>query len=357
MIVHRIRLSGVVLWTAMLAMLLLLVLLRGDLAAAHEDESIHFVASDAATYFTLYQDFYADLDLKENPALFLIGSPILFMKLAAGDLFLIQACNLLLMAVTLTVAFKCFATLRGRVVFLIGSLAFPYFLFGFLSLNKEIYAMCSAIFFASYMVRGRLTHLLAALLLAACARYYMLFAMLSLLALIPRSGGPRYRWIFALLLFISLVAPIAKSLVPEYSSEDVLEVSGVTGLIFAKIIDFYGYVLVYPIKYLTLIPLRAYSFLLASGRAGDGMEAIVSIASLVVVVLAFRILRSRRPASTLVSKLILAAFVAPITMMWSDIMHWRYYSFVYFFYLFAVVLHFVERHRALPLQRAAVLNA
>lgn len=351
------RMSTLGLGVIFCLLLVLLVMLRDELLAAHIDETIQYLSSDAATYFSLYEDLYAQVALDENPALFLIGSPILFMKLAEGNLFVIQACNLALMCLTLRVALDCFSTRRGRMAFMAGALALPYFLLGFLSLNKEVYAMCSAIFFASYIVRGKSIHFVFALLLAACARYYMLIAILSLLVLIPRNGHPRYRWIVALLVFISLAAPIAKSLVPEYSSEGLLDVSGASGLIFASIIDHYGYALVYPIKYLALIPQRAYSFLIGSDRAGDGMEAIVSIASFVVVVLAFRILLTKSSASPIVCRLIVAGFVAPISIMWSEIMHWRYFSFVYFFFLFAVVLHFVERRRLPSAQHIAPLHA
>ena len=354
---RRIRLSSVALGAAFLLLLTLLLILRSELWAAHQDETIHYLASDAATYFSLYEGLYAEADLAENPALFVIGSPILFMKLSNGNLFLIQICNLALMAISMKVAFGCLPTFRGRMAFMAGAFAFPYFLFGFLSLNKEVYAMCSAIFFASYMVRGKWAHLLAALLLAACARYYMLIALLSLLVLVPRDGRPRYRLIVALLVCISIAAPLLKSVIPGYSAEELLEDSGAVGLLFSKIVDSFGYALIYPIKYLALIPMRAYGLLIGSGRTTDVMEGVVSITSLALLLLALRIVRERKPTSPVVSRLIVAAFVAPIPIMWSEIMHWRYYSFVYFFLLFAVVLHFVEGRRSPPLQRHAVSHA
>ena len=82
----RIRVSS--LWLVALSGLLLLVLLllRASLLQAHADESIHYVASDAATYYRSYEDLYANLELSESPVLFLVGSPILFMKLADGEL-------------------------------------------------------------------------------------------------------------------------------------------------------------------------------------------------------------------------------------------------------------------------------
>lgn len=348
----RIRPSGVALWTVILLMGFVLITLRGDLVAAHDNEAIHYVSSDAATYYALYETLYAEADLSETPTLLLIGSPILFMKVAGGQLLLVQAINLIVMALTLGVAVRCFATFAGRITFLFGALVFPYFLFGFLSLNKEIYAMCSAIFFASYMVRGRVNHLVIALTLGACARYYLLLALLVLPILVPRNGPPRWLLIVGLLLSISVMAPIAKDLVPGYSGEDVTDVAGLTGRFFSQAIDHYGYALVYPVKYVALIPARAYSYLIGSERAGDAMEALVSLASLAVFVMACRIMlrKGRYRANPTTRRLIVAAFVAPMPLMWSEIMHWRYYSFVYFFFLVAIVLHSFDhkRHRSLP---------
>jgi len=342
---RRARSGSLWLWAVFLVLLVVLVVARDALLEAHADESIFYVASDASTYFSAYKDLYADIDLLESPFLFLIGSPILFMKLVGGNLFLVQLCQLALMAITLRVGFDCFSTSRGRTAFLLGSLAFPYFLFGFLSLNKEIYAMCAAIFFASYVVRGKRRHLVAALLLAMCARYYMVLALVPLLFTVPRVGRPRYGLIAALLIAISIAAPVTKALVPQYSSEDLLDVPSATGVFFSNAIDSFGYALVYPIKYFALIPLRAYSFIIDPSRTTNAMEAVVSVATLIVIALALRILTSKRPPSDLVKRLILIGFVAPIPMMWSEIMHWRYYSFVYFFFLFAVVLHSIDRPR------------
>ena len=353
----RVRLSSLVLGATLVLLLVMLVTLRSTLLAAHLDEAIDYVASDAATYFSLYDGFYSDLDLAENPALFMIGSPILLMKLWNGNLFAIQMCNLVLMGISLKVAFNCFATQRGRLAFLAGALAFPYFLFGFLSLNKEVYAMCSAIFFASYLMRGHRLHLATALLLAACARYYMLIALLVLIPLIPRDGRPRYRLIAALLVGISLAAPLVKVLVPGYSAEGLLEDSGALGPAFSKVVDSFGYAPLYPIKYLALIPMRAYGLSIGSGRAADAMEAVVSLTTIVMVAFATRILRGRKPPSAVVNRLIVAGFVAPIPIMWSEIMHWRYYSFVYFFFLFAVVVRYFDKRRSSTTPRTVSVDA
>lgn len=345
----KVRRSSIALAVCFLVLCATLFLLRDVLTAAHTNGDIDFVSSDAGNYFAMYQALFANVSLGDAPALLLVGSPIVMLKLTDGNLLPIQIAQLLLMVCSLKVGANSFATLRGRLAFIGGALMFPYFLFGFLSLNKEIFAMCSAIFFASYMSRGLLRHLIISLLLALCARYYMLIALLALVVLFPRGGPPRYRMILAMLVSISLAAPFVKMLIPGYSSEGLIDAPTFTSVLFAKIIDSFGYALIYPVKYLVLIPTRAYSLLIDPTRLANGMEGVVSIISLLVLTVAAWIMLSRKPTTVLVKRLILMALVAPIPIMWTEIMHWRYFSFVYFFFLFAIVLHYVDQPRKLLL--------
>ena len=319
-----------------------LVLTRGVVSDAHQNQTISYFSSDGANYLELYTTFYHDLDLEDNLALFMIGSPILFMKFANGELAIVQAMNLALMAWSLAVGMNCFKSGLGRRLFLAGSLLFPYFLFGFISLNKEIYGMASAIFLSSYMLRGKRCHLAVALLLAACSRYYMLAAVVMVLVTIPRKGAPQFLLMILVLLGLTILAPLTKEVIPGYSSDNLLEDSGGAGQVFAWVIDHYGYAIAYPAKYLALIPMRAYGFLQGSERSADGMEAVVSILTLCLLALAAKAWCQRRQINSHVKRLILAACVAPVPIMWTEIMHWRYYSFVYFLFLPAVILHFAE---------------
>jgi hypothetical protein len=341
----KVRVSNLALAVVFCALLGFLLIFKDGLAAAHIDGMIDYVSADAMNYYELYETLFSDVPIGEAPALILVGSPIVLMKLADGNLFPIQLLQLILMMWTLKVGADSFDTMRGRAAFITGTLLFPYFLVGFMALNKEIYAMCGAIFFASYMVRGNWRHLLIALTLAMCARYYMLLALLAMVFLIPRSGPPRYRLILALLVVISLAAPFVKMLVPGYSSEGLIEGPGGSSAVFARIIDSFGYALIYPVKYLALIPTRAYSLLIEPERLANWIEAMVSLISMAAVAVGASVLLLRKPASPLVKRLIVLGMVAPIPIMWTEIMHWRYFSFVYFFFLFAIVLHFVDEPR------------
>lgn len=336
----RIRISTVWLAMALLALLAVWYVAKDNLREAHLDDTIYYFASDAPVYLNAYEVLYADATLAERPELFLVGSPILFMKLAGGNLSIVLFCQLLLMAISLRVGCNCFRMQRGRNAFMLGAFVFPYFLFGFVSLNKEVFAMCSAIFFSSYMIRGKWAHAVIALVLAMCARYYMLAALLSLFFFVPRTREPRLGWVVATLLAISIMAPIAKNLIPQYSSEGLLDAPGFAGILFSQVIDSFGYIVIYPIKYLALIPLRAYSYVIDPTRLANAMEGWVSIMTFAVLIPSLLLLRHKRKVDPIVRRLIIAALVAPVLLMWSEIMHWRYYSFVYFFLLFALVLHY-----------------
>jgi hypothetical protein len=341
----KIRISSLLFGVFFFLMLVILLAFRKALFEIHGTEIIDYFSSDAGNYFRAYQTLFLNVNLTEAPDLLLVGSPILFMNVVDGNLLLIQLWQLMLMCVSIKVGVDCFHTMRGRICFIMGSLVFPYFLFGFLSLNKEVYAMCATIFFSSYYLRGKWSHLFVALILAMIARYYMLIAFLMLFYLIPRLSKPRYWLILALLITISIAAPLVKSHIPGYSSEGLLEAPSRIGGISSGIIDSYGYWLFYPVKYFILIPMRAYSFFIDSTRNANAMEALVSILSLFMVILALYIVLIKKRIRPIVGKLILLGFVAPMPIMWTEIMHWRYYSFVYFFFMFALILHFVERHQ------------
>ncbi len=341
----RVRASTVALLFCFAAMAMFLGWQAPELPAAHEDESIQYVSSDAATYYAQYRDVWAGVALEDDPTLLLNGTPIVLMKLTGGNLMPILFANLLLMLCALRAAMRAFDSGRARWAILLGALVFPYFLFGFLSLNKEVYAMCSALFFLSWYLRGSLRHLAFALMLALAARYYMLLAMLFVVVVFPRTRPPRYWVAWASLAAISALAPIVKSRIPGYSSEGLLDGAGATSLLFANMIDNHLYIFVYPIKYLVLVPTRLYSLTIGLGRSADLMESIVSALTVLVLVGALGLLALRLNASDCARRLTWMAICAPIPLMWTEIGHWRYFSYVYFFLLAAMIVHTEQRRR------------
>lgn len=333
----KVTASGALLVVIFLIFLVCLFGARDYLLAAHVDGSAIYFSSDGPEYYREYIKTYHSVDIFKTWEVFLRTSPILLMILTDGDLFPIQLFNLAIMFVAMRVALSCLETFEGRIIFLASSLLFPYYVLGFLSLNKEVYAMCAALFYASYMIRGRLLHLLLAFVLALTARYYMVASLLMLFVTVPRRGKPHWLMILGALLAISVVAPIMKSLVPQYSSEGLLDSSGATAVLLDRIVSNYGYFLLYPFKYILLLVTRPYAFL--SGSTHDAIGAIVSLWSLAALGIVLWLWFSGQRLEPIVKRLIVAGLVAPIPMMWSEIMHWRYHSYVSFFFLFAILLH------------------
>ncbi|MFS2023592.1 hypothetical protein [Massilia sp. CT11-137] len=343
-----VRISHLVLGTAFILLAFILWATSDALFAAHTNGLIYYFSSDGGEYFRLYDMLYADVELLDSPTLFMVGSPILMLKLAEGNLWIVQLVNLTVMACTLWTAVDCLPDFRSRIRFVIGTLLFPYFLFGFLALNKEVYAMSSAIMLCVYYSAGKRRHLFLALLLGGIARYYMLLSILFVIVAVPRAKPVRYWVVIGAALAISFLGPIVKSLIPSYSKDEVLDVAGLTGVIFTAMIDHGAYFIAYPIKYLFLLPQRLYSWFIDPTRKSNTMEACVSLITMFVMFRIALLVPSRRFRSSPLFRYIVIGAIAPLPMMWSDIMHWRYFSFVYFFYLFALVQYRTVSPKAEP---------
>lgn len=78
----RVRRSSIVLVT-LLGLLALLLALRDVLHQAHIDESILYFSSDGSVHDEWYDTVYGDSNVLETLALFVRGSPILFMTLTS----------------------------------------------------------------------------------------------------------------------------------------------------------------------------------------------------------------------------------------------------------------------------------
>ncbi len=185
----------------------------------------------------------------------------------------------------------------------------------------------------------------------------MVASILFIFCVFPRDKRPRYWLAVASLLGISFIGPMVKGHIPGYSAgEQILDSAGRAGALFAHIIDWYGYALLYPFKYFLLIPMRIWSLVSGLGRAQDPMEAFVSVVTLGIIFCAVVVfVRSKGDSidRLRIRNLVMMGFLAPIPIMWTEITHWRYYSFVYFFFLFAIALRFRRRQLAHPAQPAS----
>lgn len=304
--------------------------------AAHEDGRILEFLSDATVYYKHYQERYTGLDALSNWTVFLRASPVLLMILFHGNLLWVQLLNASIMMFSLLVSQRCFERVETKIFYILACLIFPYFSFGFLGLNKEVYALSSAMLFAAYLKSGSLRIFLLSLLLALMARYYMVAPLIMLALTFPKGRAPRFYIPGLALVLISLIGPVAKSFVPQYSYLNLIDGSGKTAYILSFVIDNFGYTFIYPIKYIVLLLVRPFGFLFAGN--GDAVGAVVSLLSAAALAVSLSLTLRPLKAPQYVGIFVLAGMLAPIPMMWSEIMHWRYYSFVYIFFLFSICL-------------------
>ncbi|MGQ3076554.1 MULTISPECIES: hypothetical protein [Rhizobium/Agrobacterium group] len=315
-----------------------IVFLTSDVVkAGHADGRILAYLSDATVYHKHYVDRFANAGVLENWTTFLRASPILMMMLFDGKIILVQLLNALVMMICLLASQRCFKTERVKFLYLFFCMVFPYFSFGFLGLNKEVYAMSSAMLYSVFIVSGAKRFLIASLVLALMARYYMLAPLIMLMLIFPRHRPPRYYLAGLSLVLVSIIGPLAKTMVPEYSYANLLEGSGRTAVIFSTLIDNFGYAAIYPIKYMILILVRPFGFFFAGN--GDSVGAVVSVLSCIAGALAIYVFAKAKRNHREIGLFVLAGLLAPIPLMWSEIMHWRYYSFVYFFFIFAICIY------------------
>ena len=332
----RFDLGKIVLNLVFLILIVIAYLSRDWIYQAHIDETIKYLSSDGYVYFRAFDERFRNVDLAEDWYSLRRSSPAALLILAEGNLFAVQMLNLALMYLTMRTAIGSLSTNVGKMTFLFCSLVFPYYAFGFLSLNKEVYAMCSAIFFGIYLIRQKFVYFLISLLLAATARYFMIASILMLFLIIPRRKEPRFFLALMILVGISLVAPVIRGLVPDYTAENLTDTGGASSVFFDTIVQNYGYAFLYPFKYVMMMLLRPYGYLI--GSTHDAIGAAVSALSFVAAGIVAWMWLGKRTLTPLVRRLAMAGVVAPIPIMWSEITHWRYYSFVYFFFLFAIIL-------------------
>lgn len=323
---------------------ILLYAFDGALTAAYDNHDIAYFAADAPVYYEFYT-LFGDKELSENLWLLLNGFPVIQVLVANGSIFIISIFNLIVAFVAITAWVGSF-TKRGSTFYsMLAVLIFPYLSLGFFSLNKEVFVMSSILLFVRYWLRGGYGYLFMAFVVAWMGRYHMAVVIVFLFAIFPRDGSPRIHLAIATLLAISIAAPFLKPLIPGYSSEGLIDESvGVMMKLFIDSVDSYLYFLIYPFKFLALAIFRFYGvFVAANADSANSlfMESYISLLSIAIIAYSFWLYMVRRKSLCYASKvLFLMAFLSPIPILWSDIGHWRYYSFTYFLFIAGLIVHF-----------------
>lgn len=324
----------------------LTVFLYGDqIHQLHQNGDIYWISSDGAQYLKNHLVDLKGVSFSDRPSLFLTAMPIFLFRAFGNDFTPVLMVNLLVLLGSILVLVSEFKKLESRLLFAAFAIAFPYAFFAPFSLNKEVFTVGAILMFLKYFSSGSWRYFILSVLLAFFARYYMVASILFLALAFPRNFKIRYWVIAAGFLFFS-VAVKFKNLVPGYSiaDENYYLNAGFLSSYFKFCTDLGFYWLIYIPKYVALMISKLWLLLISddiSIRRFDAIEIFVSFFSTVAFLLATSFVFAR--SSEKYRKLFIMGILAPMPFMWADIFHWRYYSFVYFIFLFALVYHYEKR--------------
>lgn len=327
------------LWIYALFCLFVIYFLGDKLYRMHVDKTIYWISSDGSQYLKNLQDFEG-ISFAQVPSLFLTAMPIFLIRIFGNSFKILFLFNLLVLTYSLWSTSSLFRSATYRNAFLFLALVFPYTLFSPFSVNKEVFMVSSCLMFITYWVRGRFIDLLLSLVFAFLARYYMVGALLFLWVAFPRVYSPRI-WIVLSTLILCSLGLYFKHFVPGYSpgDADYYAEAGRISSFFNYCVDNGMYWVIYIPKFIILMMSKTWSLLLTSDfmdRKFDVAEGFVSVMSLIVFLGAFLMLLLRK-VSRPFGYLFFMGLVAPLPLMWTEIFHWRYFSYVYFIFLFAIM--------------------
>lgn len=327
--------SSSILFLFFLALLLTLVLISDSIKQWHLDGSIYWIASDAPVYYKAleiftFEEFFSNWIYFTN--LFLVFNVQLI-----GDLTLYLILVMIVCLFIIRYSLK-FIEPKYRLFYLFLLLIFPYSNITFFSINKEVFMFYSVVLFCCYYLNKSTMILIFALLLAFCARSYLMISLILMLFIFPVKHKPRW----SLLLFIMVVLSISPLIISQFVgfSNNLLdgEIGG-AAIVFSSLIREGLYIIVYPFKYLILMLSKTYQAFNVgfdfSNRPQDLHESLVSFFTVAVFVYSLYIYIFKRKFAD--TRFFYLALFSPLLLLFSDIFHWRYSAFVYVFYVFYII--------------------
>lgn len=306
----------------------------------HVNGLIYWISSDAPVYYNS-AEIYSIEDFLENPHYFLNLMPVFIYNMVGGLL------NYLIF-VSILGFFIFFYSLefidkRFRVIYLIVLIIFPYTSLTYFSINKEIFAFLSAILLACYYNKQVVYILFFSLVLAFFARSYLLLTYVLMLFLFPVNGSRKPRWNFLLLFFLCIsIVPFLISSFVGFGTKDLIQSdAGGAAIYFSSLILNGWYIAIYFAKYIILMLSKGYQGFNVgfdfSGRLQDAHEFFVSLLSSLFFIAAISrhlLAKYSIKENKNDSRFLYLALFSPIILLFSDIFHWRYSSFVFVFLLF-----------------------
>lgn len=306
-----------------------------EIEAAHVNEMIYWISSDAPVYYEK-SDQFLPRDFIESPWLFINLMPLFLYNILGGMLgylLLVSLCGYFVFLSSLQ-----YINPEYRLLYAVLLLIFPYTSLTFFSINKEIFALMSAIMLACYYKSYKVYYFLFALALAFCARSFLVVSYIFIVFIFPPMPTKKPKWLILFLVFIgiSCIPFFVNSFIGFDFSYHTHEGAGRAASYLSRIISNGGYFLVYYVKYLLLLFSKFYQAFNVgfdfSNRVQDGHEFLVSLLTVIVFIASFYFFYVKK---NLANKCFFyLALFSPVFLMFSSIFHWRYSSFVYVFYLF-----------------------
>lgn len=338
------------LYIIMVGISIIIITLSGEIAYIHQNDVSAYFSSDGAQYVRLYQQYLADGGLDANfSSLIVVGSPIIMLLLAKGEIYFVLLFTLLIFFTSLRRLIYCFTiynTQVNRKLFIFLSLLNPFVFLGFFSINKELFLIASSFHLISYYISGRKSDIIFCLLIALLARAYMLPVYFFVVLAFPRGKEIRWWVVFLTLLLMSVVAPyiLSGGVFGSHDSALLTSNAGSVAIFLSNVNNNFLYFIFYIPKYIVLVVYRLWSLLLYGGEleyASNIRDGLTSLYSMCLIVIAM----IRRRRGDLSNKIFWIAVLSPIPIMFSDIMHWRYYLFTLPMYLMVVL---TNRHSNYP---------
>ncbi|CAB1259799.1 Uncharacterised protein [Vibrio cholerae] len=314
----------------------------------HLDGHAYWFASDPGEYLRLYSIYKELGGLSDNfYRLIIVGVPIIMLQITGGLVFPILAFAIIVFFFSLYSCLK-YLRFRSRGLFLFLMLINPVVFLGFFAVNKEIFMISSMLFFLAYYNSLNWRYLLLCFFALFFSRMYILVVYAFVYIVFP-PGYKTIRWSFLIfsLISVNFLAPLVLTSGKFGTSSSLLDGAGVGAVYFAEAIRHYLYAIIYFPKYVFLIVMRIQS-VLVHGFLGEYKsnlrDFLTSIYSLFII--SYSILRVHKVKSY-GFKFLMIAIWSPFPLMFSDIVHWRYYIFVLpIFIIYPIMKDSKENHKS-----------
>lgn len=314
---------------------IILIIMSSLIKQWYLDGTIYWIASDAPVYYEALEIF--TIEEFFNNWHWFVNLFLIFNVLIIGDLTLYLIVVMILCLFIVKYSLK-FIEPKYRLFYLLLLFIFPYANITFFSINKEVFMFYSILLFCCYYLNKSTYILIFALLLAFCARSYLMISLVLMLFVFPVKYKPRW----SLLLFTIVSLSILPFIISQLSGFSIHLIDGEIGraaILFSSLIREGLYIIVYPFKYLILMLSKTYQGFNVgfdfSNRPQDLHEFFVSFLSLLVFSYSLYIYLFKRKSTD--TRFFYLGLFSPILLQFSDIFHWRYSAFVYIFFVFYIM--------------------